>query len=323
MVIVGAGGIGAPAAIALAAAGASSIRVADDDRVELSNLHRQILFGDADVGRPKLDAFADALRRRFPATAVELHRGRALPGTAAALIAGAAVVIDATDNFASRFLLADACALAGVPVIHAAAVRWTATVMAVSGRGRPCYRCLFEDVPAAGAPDCATAGVAGPVCGVAGALAADRALRLLGGETDGVFGSIVTFDGRADVLRSVAVRPRPRCPLCGDADAPRSRSWTLSTCGMPERIPRLNPEPASSEHTMESNVEVTVRIPTPLRTLTGGADEVKAHGATVALVIEDLEKRHPGVRTASSTRRACGASSTSTSATRTSASWRG
>jgi len=216
VVLVGAGGIGAPAAIALAAAGVQAIRVADDDRVDLSNLHRQILFRDEDVGRSKLDAFADAITRRWPRTAVEPCHGRALPATVAALVAGAAVVVDATDNFASRFLLADACALAGVPVVHAAAVRWTATVMAVSPAGRPCYRCLFEDVPGEGAPDCATAGVAGPVCGVAGAIAADRALRILEGD-ETACGEIVTYDGRRDVLRVVPVRARRACPLCGDA----------------------------------------------------------------------------------------------------------
>ncbi len=216
VVLVGAGGIGAPAALALAASGVRALRVADDDRVELSNLHRQILFTDADVGRPKLDAFAAALHARWPDLEVLLHRGRALPSTAEAVVRGAAVVVDATDNFASRFLLADACALAGVPVVHAAAVRWTATVMAVSARGRPCYRCLFEDPPQDDAPDCATAGVAGPVCGVAGALAADRALRVLAGD-GGVYGSIVTFDGRRDLVRAVAVRARPNCPLCGEA----------------------------------------------------------------------------------------------------------
>jgi molybdopterin/thiamine biosynthesis adenylyltransferase len=184
--------------------------------VDLTNLHRQILFRDEDVGRPKLDAFAEALRRRWPGTQVELHRGRALPATVAAICAGAAVVVDATDNFASRFLLADACALAGVPVVHAAAVRWTATVMAVSPTGRPCYRCLFEDVPAEGGPDCATAGVAGPVCGVAGALAADRALRILAGDAS-AYGEIATYDGRRDVLRAVPVRARRACPLCGEA----------------------------------------------------------------------------------------------------------
>jgi molybdopterin/thiamine biosynthesis adenylyltransferase len=147
---------------------------------------------------------------------IEVHRGRALPNTVSALIEDAAVVIDATDNFASRFLLADACALAGVPVVHAAAVRWSATVMAVAARGKPCYRCLFEDVPGEGAPDCASAGVAGPVCGVSGAIAADRALRILAGD-DSAFGHIVTFDGRRDELRAIPVRPRRDCPSCGEA----------------------------------------------------------------------------------------------------------
>jgi molybdopterin/thiamine biosynthesis adenylyltransferase len=216
VVIVGAGGIGAPAAIALAEAGVRRIHVADDDRVERSNLHRQILFEDGDVGSDKLDAFARGLARRFDGMDVSLHRGRALPHTAIAIVSGAGVVIDATDNFASRFLLSDACRIAGVPVVHAAAVRWTATVMAVSAHGRPCYRCLFEDVPGEGAPDCATAGVVGPVCGVAGAIAADRATRVLAGDAS-AFGSIVTFDGRKDTLRSVPVRARARCDLCGEA----------------------------------------------------------------------------------------------------------
>jgi molybdopterin/thiamine biosynthesis adenylyltransferase len=214
ILLVGAGGIGAPAAIALGAAGARRLTVIDDDRVELSNLHRQILFGDADVGRPKLEAFADRLGRRFPALAIETIAGRALPGSVLALVSAASIVIDATDNFPSRFLLADACALAGVPVVHAAAVRWHATVLAVSAGGRPCYRCLFEDLPQGDAPDCATAGVAGPVCGVAGAIAADAALRLLGGDGR-VLGRIVTYDGRRDRLRAVPVAARPGCPLCG------------------------------------------------------------------------------------------------------------
>jgi molybdopterin/thiamine biosynthesis adenylyltransferase len=233
IVLVGAGGIGAPAAIALVAAGAPThdgaasgpkppraearvLRVVDDDRVELGNLHRQILFRDEDVGRPKLDAFADALKERASGLEIELIHGRALPDTVRAIVEGAAVVIDATDNFASRFLLADACALAGVPVVHAAAVRWSATVMAVSPLGAPCYRCLFEDVPTEDAPDCASAGVAGPVCGVAGALAADRALRVIRGDAT-AYASIVTFDGRRDLLRAVPVRARRDCPLCGDA----------------------------------------------------------------------------------------------------------
>lgn len=216
VLLVGAGGIGSPAALALAHAGVRSFAVVDDDRVDVSNLHRQILFRDADVGSPKLEAFANAVRLRAPEASIELISGRFRPGSAAAILAGAAVVIDATDNFASRFLIADACALAGIPVVHAAAIRWRATVLTAAPAGRPCYRCLFEDIPEGFAPDCATAGVAGPVCGVAGAVAADRALRILAGDTS-VFGRVVTFDGLRDRLREVPVSPRPNCPLCGDS----------------------------------------------------------------------------------------------------------
>ncbi len=216
VVIIGAGGIGAPAAMALVAGGARRLIVVDDDTVEISNLHRQILFTEADVGRSKLDAFAAAVEARAPGVVVTRVPGRALPLTVATIVADAAVVIDATDNFASRFLLADACAFAKVPVVHAAAVRWQATVMAVPAGGRPCYRCLFEDVPRGDAPDCATAGVVGPVCGVAGALAADRVLRLLAGDAS-TYGHIVTYDGWRDTLRSVPVPARPGCALCGAA----------------------------------------------------------------------------------------------------------
>jgi adenylyltransferase/sulfurtransferase len=215
VLLVGAGGIGHPAALALVAAGAKSLSIADDDLVEVSNLHRQILFRDEDVGRSKPEALARALSQRAGALAVTVLPGRVLPDTALDRVRAARVVVDATDNFASRFLIADACRIAGVPVVHAAAVKWRATVLAVSAEGRPCYRCLFEDIPREDAPDCATAGVAGPVCGVAGALAADRAMRILGGDRS-AFGSIVTFDGGRDRLREVAVAARAGCPLCGE-----------------------------------------------------------------------------------------------------------
>jgi adenylyltransferase/sulfurtransferase len=216
--LVGAGGIGAPAAIALLAAGVRRLAVVDDDVVELSNMPRQILFSDADVGRPKLDAFVDAVRRRCPDTRVRPIAERVRPSTAARILEGAAVVVDATDNFATRFLLADACALAGVAVVHAAALRLRATVFVTAAQARPCYRCLFEDVPRGPTLDCATAGVLGPVCGVSGALAADAAVRVLRGDAS-VFGRVVSYDGARDVFRVTTVRPRVDCPLCGDAPA--------------------------------------------------------------------------------------------------------
>ena len=219
VLLIGAGGIGAPAALALAhaargGAGRFSLHVADDDVVEASNLHRQLLFGAADVGRPKLDAFADALARIAPELEVTLHRGRFLPDVALALAGASDVILDASDNFATRFLACDAARLAGRPIVHAAAVRWQATVLATAAAGRPCYRCLFEDFPEGPAPDCASAGVLGPVCGVAGAIGADLALRALAGDAS-AFGAIFTYDGRTDRLRRVAVGARASCALCG------------------------------------------------------------------------------------------------------------
>lgn len=213
VLLVGAGGVAHPVAVALAAAGIGALRVCDDDQVERTNLHRQILFDDGDVGRSKLDALAAHLAAFAPGIEVERRDTRFTPDTALDLLAGVDLVIDACDNFATRFLVADAAHLAGVPSVHGAAVRWTATAMASPPGGRPCYRCLFEDLPSGDAPDCATAGVAGPVCGVAGALAADLALRILAGDAS-AYGRVATFDGLADRLRVVPVRARPGCSLC-------------------------------------------------------------------------------------------------------------
>ena len=215
VLLIGAGGIGAPCALALAQAGVTRVTVADLDRVDRSNLHRQILFSDRDVGRPKIFAFAERLTDMFPDLRVEIAKARVEPHNVARIVEGAAVVIDATDNFSSRFLLADACHLASIPIVHAAAIRWRATVLAAVPSGRPCYRCLFEDLPTDDAPNCATAGVIGPVCGVAGALAADRAVRLLDGDVTAA-GVITTYDGLKSLLRDVVVRPRADCPLCGE-----------------------------------------------------------------------------------------------------------
>jgi molybdopterin/thiamine biosynthesis adenylyltransferase len=213
VLVVGVGGLGCPAAMALARAGVGALGLCDDDEVERTNLHRQILFDDADVGAHKVDAAARALRRLAPRLELRLHRTRLLPDNAVDLVRGYDVVLEGSDNFATKFLAADACALAGVPVVHASAVRWIGTALAVGPRGGPCYRCLFEDVPADGAPSCAQAGVMGPVVGLVAAAQVDLALALLGGGD--VAGRIVTFDGRTGAWRRHRVPSRPDCPLCG------------------------------------------------------------------------------------------------------------
>jgi molybdopterin/thiamine biosynthesis adenylyltransferase len=213
--VVGVGGLGCPAAMALARAGIATLGLCDDDAVERSNLHRQILFDDSDVGSPKVDAAARALSRVFPSLTVRAHPTRLLPDNAIALVGEYDVVLEGSDNFATKFLAADACALAGVPVVHASAVRWIGTVLAVAGRGRPCYRCLFEDVPHDGAPNCAEAGVMGPVVGWTAAAQVDLALSILEGESAG--GTLVSIDGRSSSIRRRVVAPRPDCALCSRA----------------------------------------------------------------------------------------------------------
>jgi molybdopterin/thiamine biosynthesis adenylyltransferase len=199
--------------MAMARAGVAVLGLCDDDSVERTNLHRQILFRDQDVGKPKVEVAASALSALAPEMEVRAHGHRLLPDNAAKLVREYDVVLEGSDNFATKFLAADACALARVPVVHASAVRWIGTVLAVGALGRPCYRCLFEDIPPDGAPNCAEAGVMGPVLGIVAAAQVDLALALSAG--DSVEGELVTFDGRVDELRRRTLRPRADCALCG------------------------------------------------------------------------------------------------------------
>ena len=209
VLVVGAGGLGNPCALALARAGVGTLRICDDDVVEATNLHRQILFDETSVGKPKLDEIARALEGM---TRVELERTRFLPATARALLDGCDVVVEGSDNFPTKFLVCDACAIARVPVVHAAAVRLHGTALAVGAEGAPCYRCVFEDVPRDAVANCETAGVLGPMVGVVGALQADLALALLDGRNVG--GAFVSYDAKTDTLRRAKMHARADCAAC-------------------------------------------------------------------------------------------------------------
>jgi len=230
VLILGAGGLGCPAALALGAAGVTRIGIVDDDRVDASNLHRQVLFADADVGELKVTAFARALARRYPALRVEPHAVRFDVTTAEALVAAYDVIVDGTDNFAAKFLANDAAVLVGKPLVHGAAVALGGQLLTVPVRGRPCYRCLFEEPPPAGVgPSCAEAGVLGPVPGVIGALLGAEAARLAKGESPAFVGRLVQYDSRSMSVRAVRFNPNPQCAVC----APGARIHALAAADYP------------------------------------------------------------------------------------------
>ena len=226
VLVVGAGGLGAPAILALAHAGVGTIGIVDDDEVERTNLHRQILFREEDVGRQKGEAAKDAITRINKRISIEVHPTRFLPHNAIELAQDYDLVIEGSDNFPTKFLVADACHLAKRAVVHAAAVRWVGTALAVSAEGAPCYRCVFEDIPKGDAPSCATAGVIGPVVGVVGALQADLALKMIDGED--VAGQLVSFDGQSETIRRHTLAPRKSCALCGSAKKERISSVEIA-----------------------------------------------------------------------------------------------
>ncbi len=215
VLVVGLGGLGCPVAAVLSRASGVELWLCDDDQVDVTNLHRQILYRDQDVGRDKLDAAKQALvaAGADPQRTV-LVRPRLLPENARRLVRDADLVLEGADNFATKFLAADAAHLEQRPIVHGAAVRLVATAWAVAATGAPCYRCLFEDVPPGAQQGCSEAGVLGPVVGLCGALMADLALRVLAGDAS-AFGSLYTYDGATDRLRRVAAAARPDCPLCG------------------------------------------------------------------------------------------------------------
>jgi adenylyltransferase/sulfurtransferase len=214
--IIGAGGLGHPAALALAASGVRRLGVVDDDRVDASNMHRQILFVDGDEGDLKVAALARGLVRRFPEVRVEAQAVRFEVANAAALVAGYDVIVDGSDNFATKFLANDAAVLAGKPLVHGAAIGLGGQLLTVPAGGHPCYRCLFEEPPPpeVGAT-CAEAGVLGPVPGVIGALMGAEAARVLNSETPAFVGRLVQYDSRTMSIRSTRYNPNPTCAVCG------------------------------------------------------------------------------------------------------------
>lgn len=224
VVVLGAGGLGSPAALYLAAAGVGTLVIADDDVVERSNLQRQILHADDRIGMPKLDSAAHALQGLNPRVHLEGLRERVTSANVETLLDGGDVVLDGADNFQVRYLLNDACVKLRIPLVYGAVQRFQGQVSVFDAgrqRGRaPCYRCLFPQPPAPqDAPNCSEAGVLGVLPGVIGMLQATEAIKLILGIGEPLVGRVLMFDALAMRFHETRLAPDPECPVCAPGRA--------------------------------------------------------------------------------------------------------
>lgn len=215
---LGAGGLGSPVALYLAAAGVGRLGIVDFDAVELSNLQRQVVHGTPDVGRPKTASARDALRRLNPDVEVVLHDARLTSVNALDLIRPYDLVVDGTDNFTARYLANDACVFLRKPNVYGAISRFEGQASVFAPHlGGPCYRCLFPEPPPPGAaPSCAEAGVLGVLPGLIGVLQATEALKLILGAGESLLGRLVLYNALEMRFRELRLRRDPGCPVCGE-----------------------------------------------------------------------------------------------------------
>ena len=215
---IGAGGLGSPAALYLAAAGVGTIGIVDFDDVDLSNLQRQILHGTKDVGRSKLESARDRLRDINPDIEIELHQCRFSSENASEIVSEYDVVVDGSDNFATRYLSNDVCVFEKKPNVYGSVFRFEGqTTVFAPHLGGPCYRCLFpEPPPPESVPNCAQAGVLGVLPGIIGLLQAIEAIKLIVGIGEPLIGRLLHFDALNVKFRELNLRRDPHCPVCGD-----------------------------------------------------------------------------------------------------------
>ena len=223
VLIVGAGGVGAPAALYLAAAGVGAITLIDHDTVALSNLQRQVLFATSDIGRSKVEAGAERLTALNPRVRIDALDQRITADNARDLIAAHDVVIDGTDDFETRLIVSDACVAAGRPLVSGALGRWDGQAGVFAGQ--PCYRCLVSEIPP-DAETCARVGVVGALAGVIGSIAALEAIKLITGAGEPLTARLMIFDGLKGSARTVAVGADPDCPACSGQAKARENSAT-------------------------------------------------------------------------------------------------
>ena len=240
VLVVGAGGLGSPAAMYLAAAGVGKLGVVEFDRVEESNLQRQVLYGQSDIGASKVEVAKTRLQEVNPLIEVRTHETRIDSSNAMDLVSGYDLVVDGSDNFPTRYLINDACVLAGKPDVYGSIFRFEGHLSVFWGNQGPCYRCLFPEPPPPGlVPSCAEGGVLGILPGVVGSLQASEALKLILGVGDVLIGRLVIYDALAPSFRELRLKKNPQCPVCSEQPTLTELIDSEAFCGVAPAPPPI------------------------------------------------------------------------------------
>ena len=253
VLLVGAGGLGSPLALYLAAAGVGRLGIVDFDVVDESNLQRQVLHGTSDVGRPKLESARDRIQEINPHVALDLHETRLTSENALALIGDYDLVADGTDNFPTRYLVNDASVLTGTPNVYASIFQFEGQVSVFGVPEGPCYRCIYPEPPPPGlVPSCAEGGVLGVLPGLVGTLQATEVIKLILGVGEPLVGRLLLFDALGVTFRTLKARKNPECPLCGDHPTITELIDYEAFCGLPP----ANGTPAATEEAPVPEISV-------------------------------------------------------------------
>jgi len=252
VLMIGAGGLGSPLGLYLAAAGVGKIGIVDFDVVDLTNLQRQVLHSTQDVGRSKLDSARETLNSINPNVEIETYAERLSSENALRLFADYDVIVDGTDNFPTRYLVNDACVLLGKPNVYGSILRFDGQVSVFDAKRGPCYRCLYPAPPPPGlVPSCAEGGVLGVLPGIIGSLQALEVIKLIIGEGDPLVGRLVLFDALKFKFRELKLRKNPECPICGENPTIHELIDYEQFCG-------VAPQKTETEDAIDDATEITV-----------------------------------------------------------------
>jgi adenylyltransferase/sulfurtransferase len=258
ILIVGAGGLGCPVALYLAAAGVGKITIVDNDKIELSNLQRQIAFSVNEIGQFKAKALANRINQLNPKIEVTELSVRIDAGNVEEVVDGYDLVIDGTDNFATRFLIADACYLAKISYLHASVYQYQGQISLFVASKTPCFRCLFRKPPAQSAlPPCVEAGILGAITGIIGSMAATEAIKYITGLDNSIAGKLLTYDALNEQFKKFDIEPDENCPLCGrHASIKKNSSIKNSSINDVQKFAREHIDNANCEKRLEAHEQI-------------------------------------------------------------------